>query len=154
MPTKKKSQQLDSSKPQTLETTTVPTEYGTTEARCRIIAEKTSVSIGPLPPPSILKEYEDSIPGSAERILTAADEERKHRHKSENSLIGLGHTYKSRGQWLAFGALLVVIGATATLAFFDKQVVASVLGGIGVPSIVGMFIWGDKFRGSSNNEES
>lgn len=57
---------------------------------------------GPLPPPQILAGYESVIPGAADRILSMAEEQGRHRRKleeklqdaeikleSRNSLVGL-----------------------------------------------------------------
>lgn len=44
---------------------------------------------GPLPTPQMLDAFEDSIPGSAERILTMAEGEQKHRHVMELAQLEL-----------------------------------------------------------------
>lgn len=35
---------------------------------------------GPLPPPSTLAQYEETLPGSAERLMTMAEVQAEHRH--------------------------------------------------------------------------
>ena len=40
---------------------------------------------GPLPPPSLLKQYNDAVDGAAERILTMAEQESLHRRAQENA---------------------------------------------------------------------
>ena len=35
---------------------------------------------GPIPPPQVLKQYEEIIPGAGERILAMAEKEQDHRH--------------------------------------------------------------------------
>ena len=40
-------------------------------------------SSGPLPPPSILRGYEDALPGSPERIMKLVENEADHRHKMD-----------------------------------------------------------------------
>ena len=38
---------------------------------------------GPIPHPNILKQFEEVIPGSADRILKMAEKEQEHRHEFE-----------------------------------------------------------------------
>ena len=38
---------------------------------------------GPLPPPNIIKGYEDILPGAADRILSMAENQAKHRQEIE-----------------------------------------------------------------------
>ena len=42
---------------------------------------------GPIPPPAMFAQYEDALPGSADRILTQAEKEQDHRHQQEASLL-------------------------------------------------------------------
>ncbi|MDE6052372.1 MAG: DUF2335 domain-containing protein [Lachnospiraceae bacterium] len=42
---------------------------------------------GPLPPPNIIKGYEDILPGSAERILAMAEKQSEHRQFMERKMI-------------------------------------------------------------------
>jgi uncharacterized membrane protein len=62
---------------------------------------------GPVPPPAVLGQYEEILPGSAERILSMAENEQSHRHYYDNGLLGLF----TRGQWFAFILGLAAIGA-------------------------------------------
>lgn len=64
----------------------------------------------PLPPPVILQEYEQILPGGAERVFAMTELEQKHRHQFEDKDINLGTKLKLRGQ----GAAIVLI----VLSFF------------------------------------
>jgi Predicted membrane protein (DUF2335) len=44
---------------------------------------------GPLPPPALLAEYEQALPGLAERIVAMAENEGNHRRAMEKRLIRL-----------------------------------------------------------------
>lgn len=64
---------------------------------------------GPLPPPSMLAQYEEILPGAAERILVLLESETAHRHGVELQCVNAEiDSQKSisdeakRGQWLAF----------------------------------------------------
>lgn len=52
------------------------------------IAYIQSVSFkGPLPPPALNKEYENVLPGSADRIMLMAESEQQHRHGMDNGIL-------------------------------------------------------------------
>lgn len=42
---------------------------------------------GPIPPPSIIKGYEDILPGTAERIVSMAENQAKHRQDMEKIMV-------------------------------------------------------------------
>ncbi len=52
------------------------------QSSTQIIArtERHELFEGPLPPPDLLKQYEQTLPGIAERIVRMAEEEQAHRH--------------------------------------------------------------------------
>ena len=41
---------------------------------------------GPIPPPNIIKGYEEVLPGSADRILAMAEKQSNHRQEMEKGL--------------------------------------------------------------------
>ncbi|MGK7344338.1 MAG: DUF2335 domain-containing protein [Candidatus Nitrospinota bacterium M3_3B_026] len=68
---------------------------------------------GPLPHPEVLQNYENVLPGLAERIVAMAEAEQKSRHTEETEALRGQLKYASRGQWFGFGismAGLVVSG--------------------------------------------
>ena len=77
--------------------------------------EVTRETSGPIPPPAMLREYEDISPGLAERLANMAEDEAKHRRAVENKLIGIysrdqiaSRQIEARGQ--LYG-LLIGVGA-------------------------------------------
>jgi len=42
---------------------------------------------GPLPPPSVLSQYNQVVPGAAERIIAMAESQSEHRQQLENKVI-------------------------------------------------------------------
>ena len=65
----------------------------------------------PLPPPELLAQYNQCIPGGAERVLKMIEDEQAHRINYENELLQIMSKDTKRGQWLGFG-----IAACAMLA--------------------------------------
>ena len=63
---------------------------------------------GPVPPPAVLAEFERTLPGAANRILSLAEAQARHRQSIEFRLVSARARAVTRGQWLAF--LVVVAG--------------------------------------------
>ena len=81
----------------------------------RMTAISSSFS-GPLPPPNILDGYERVLPGSADRIITMAEEQLKHRHNLEKSVIK--SNIRNEGVGMVFAFIL-----TLTLMFFGGYLI-------------------------------
>ena len=70
---------------------------------------------GPLPPPDVMRGYEDIVPGAADRILAMAEKEQQHRFDCEKKIIK-GSIFESRlGQWFAFTLSVLFHGAALWL---------------------------------------
>ncbi|WP_206668814.1 DUF2335 domain-containing protein [Stutzerimonas nosocomialis] len=71
---------------------------------------------GPLPSPRQLREYEDVVPGGAERIFQMAEREQSHRHEQQKAMASLrGSVFQhvqvreNRGQLIATAMSLLVM---------------------------------------------
>ena len=105
-----------------------------------ILAAYAEVSIGPLPPPEVLKRYEEVIPGAANRILEMAENQSKHRmqlekNDSRRSFFGL-----AAGFLLSLG----IIGGAIYLIVRGEAWAAVSLIGINVAALAGVFVYGSR----------
>jgi uncharacterized membrane protein len=107
---------------------------------------------GPLPPPSLLAQYDEIVPGAAERIIKAFEAEVAHRHEMERSLVDAEtKVYKSTiteirtGQALAFVLSLFFLAAGTFLVHGGKQWPGTILGGTGLVGIVSAFLTSRKY---------
>lgn len=57
---------------------------------------------GPIPPPSILREYQEMVPDAPERIISMAEIQMKHRHELEAKHLDGSIRAEFRGQIFAF----------------------------------------------------
>ena len=62
---------------------------------------------GPLPPPALLQEYDQVVPGLAERIVVMAESEGDHRRRTEGRLVRLSEAGLLSGFLLA---MLSIVG--------------------------------------------
>lgn len=75
---------------------------------------QTSVEfMGPLPPPAMLKAYEESHPGCAERILRMAEAEQRNIHQIQQKLLDQPHQYSVITNINGAVVALAGIGASA-----------------------------------------
>ena len=98
---------------------------------------------GPIPPPSILKQYEEMHAGSADRILKMAEKQSEHRMELEKKAIGGQVDQSKRGQIFGFVIVfLFIIAAFAFAYFFDMKEFAAKFLTWTMVIIVGLFISG------------
>ena len=64
---------------------------------------------GPVPPPAILKGYEELVPGAAERILAQAERQTDHRIQLERIVIESGVRRSWAGLWCGLCVSMTVI---------------------------------------------
>jgi len=103
------------------------------------IAQVQSVSFqGPLPPPQILKQYYDIVPGCAERIISQFESQVKHRQELEKKVITSDIRQTYFGSTLGFIIALSAIGAGTFLAYIGRPtegisaIIAALAGIVGV----------------------
>lgn len=95
---------------------------------------------GPLPPPEDLAHYDAICPGAAARILSMAERNMEHRHTTETRLIQSEYGLRTRGQWFALAALIVMLSVIAFTFWLKQPVAGSVLGSATLIAITGMFL--------------
>lgn len=97
---------------------------------------------GPIPHPSILKGYEQIVPGSADRIITMAETQQEHRMELEKMAVSGQLSSNKRGQIFAFIVFFVCIGVGVLLAFLGMKTFAGTLITVTVVSLAGLFLTG------------
>ncbi len=66
---------------------------------------------GPLPHPAILKEYEKTLPGAADRVLKMNEANATNRHILNDKIVNDDNKRSGRGQILGFILSILFIGA-------------------------------------------
>ncbi|HYF97525.1 MAG TPA: DUF2335 domain-containing protein [Coxiellaceae bacterium] len=104
---------------------------------------------GPIPSPEILAKYENLQAGLAERIIRMAEEQAHHRQilEAKSLQTNIEHVQESDkearyGQNYAFIVAMTAIVGGLTLAFFDKQIAATIITSLGLGGIITAFIYG------------
>jgi len=101
---------------------------------------------GPLPHPSILQGYNQVVPGSAERIISMAEQQAKHRQELEKAVIGADIRDSKTGLWLGFIIGIVAIISGGVCIVQGHSIAGGVLGGSAVPGLTAVFVYGSRQR--------
>jgi uncharacterized membrane protein len=91
---------------------------------------------GPLPPPSMLREYEDILPGTADRIMGMAENEQKIRSRDNKAVIR-NDSYRVLG---SVGVSVGLVVGAVFCAWIEQPEVAVALAASGaIPQIIRYF---------------
>ena len=108
----------------------------------RRIAQQIVSFQGPLPPPDVLRQYDDILPGAAERIIAGSEAERAHRHRQERRALSLESWSQILGMVFGFLIALAGFGAATTMAYLQLPWPAATTGGLTLAALVGVFVTG------------
>lgn len=97
---------------------------------------------GPLPPPSMLREYNDIVKDGAERIMARSEKEQAHRHDLQNMTVGGNIDKDKRGQWMAFIITTLILLIATLFAWKGNTVFAGTLITIDLIGLASVFIMG------------
>lgn len=98
---------------------------------------------GPIAHPRHLREYEDILPGAANRIITMAENEQNHNREMEKAIVDAQIHDQGRGMRYGMVALGLDLGlATFSGTYGENNVLAGLLLGAGVLGVIGSFIRG------------
>lgn len=101
---------------------------------------------GPIPHPTILKGYEEVLPGNADRILSMTEKEGEHRRKIETELVKNDNIRSYLGQIAGFTIAIVGLGGSIYLGINDKVWASGIMSAGTLTGLVTVFVTGDKER--------
>ena len=99
---------------------------------------------GPIPPPSMLGEYDAVHDGLANRIVSMAESQQTHRQSLENKSVDAAIKTESRGQHYALFVSLLIIAGALYLIDSGKEIYGSILAGGTLTGLAYVFITGRK----------
>jgi uncharacterized membrane protein len=101
---------------------------------------------GPLPPPDLLKQYDEVVPGAAERIISMAENQAQHRQELEASVIRTDNLKSILGMVFGFVIALVGFGGGLYAAFAGQPFWGGAVSIGTLTSVVIAFIYGTRVR--------
>lgn len=105
---------------------------------------RASLTEGPLPPAHALQEYENVLPGLADRIVAMAEKEQIHQHEIEQRGLEGDINEARLGQIFALVIGLFTVFAGAYAGIKGAEITGSFIGAGGVAGLVTAFIYGRK----------
>ena len=112
---------------------------------------------GPIPPPNIIKGYEEILPGSADRIIAMAECQARHRQEMERKIIYTESRDSLLGILFAFvlgvGSITAAIVMVCLAPENGGAIAGSVLGVTGIGSIIATFIKSTRSGHGANSHE-
>lgn len=113
-----------------------------------------SVSSGPLPPPEVLKAYEEVLKGAAKRIFEMAERQAAHRQDLEKKVTEseIRRSYAGIAAGLVVALTCVVGGLIAICAGHDTA--GAAVATTTVASLTGIFIYGSISRKHERQEKA
>jgi len=101
---------------------------------------------GPLPPPEVLIQYNQAVPDAAERIITMAENQSRHRQELESKVIesDIKNSRLGLHYGLIIGLTAVIVGSICIL--YGYEVGGTIIGGTGLTGLVGVFIYGSRSK--------
>ena len=105
--------------------------------------EELLVSVsGPIPPPSMMEQYEGTLPGSADRILKMAENQSEHRQWIEKKKLSFSNREVHLGQVLGFAIGVIAIITGGYTALNGAPISGGFIGTAGVVGLVSIFVIG------------
>ena len=117
-------------------------------------SEVHSAFSGPLPPPEILKKFDEVVPGAAERIIKMAEEQSLHRRGLEQKVIDSDIARSKWGQILGFLIAIIGLIVAAIVAVYGNAIAGGIIGVGTLASLVGVFMYGSKTRSKEREEKN
>ncbi|WP_423926360.1 DUF2335 domain-containing protein [Candidatus Palauibacter sp.] len=119
--------------------------------RGTLIASSRSVTIkGPLPPPQLLQQYEEFVPGSADRIIRMAEKASEHEIQTGTRVVQGVFAERRRGQMVGAAVVLAVLACSGWTLYLGYEGFAMTLGGWTLVGVAAIFVLGrlpNWFRG-------
>ena len=83
---------------------------------------------GPLPPPTLLAEYNDAVPDGAERIVSMVERQTAHRMEMEARTAKYDHRLAHTGQWIGLTVVLAVLVLAGYMVYLGATTAAVAAG--------------------------
>ena len=100
--------------------------------------------VGPLPPPDVLRQYDQALPGGAERIMALAEKQSAHRQQLEKTVVDSNCKNERLGTILGFAlAMTALLGGFYLVANgMSAAGIAAIITSLAAPA--GAFVYGKR----------
>lgn len=117
------------------------------QGRRRTTIQAQAVSFqGPIPPPELLREYNEIITNGADRILRMAEAQSAHRIQLEGIVIKGDDRRANWGLTTGFTIGIILIVLSFILIMYGHEVSGTILGTTDLTALVSLFIYGRRAK--------
>jgi len=103
---------------------------------------------GPLPHPKILKQYDEIVPGSAERIIAQSEKQTDHRIAMESHVVTSGETNERIGMILGFLLAVLAICLAGFVVWLGQPILGVTIFVAELVVLAGVFVYAKTKRDS------
>lgn len=107
-----------------------------------ILYERHHMWSAPLPPPTLLAEYNDAVSDGAERILSMVERQTGHRMEMEAKTAEYDHKLAHAGQWIGLTVVLAVLVLAGYMVYLGATTAAVAVIGIDLVGLAAVFVYG------------
>lgn len=108
---------------------------------------------GWLPTPQFMREYDEVLPGLAERIVAMPEREQSYRQKATIDIVKRDYRLRSNGQWMGMAALILLLAFCTLLAVLGGINAAASVAGVVIVGTVSVFVTGQVMGNKSSSKE-
>lgn len=119
-----------------------------------VISYQSAMYRGPIPPPSILKQYDELLPGSAERLMNLFEKQANHRMAMEEIVIKGGSSRAYWGLACGFVISLLMLGLAGYLAAKGEAASAAIVASVDLAGLVYVFVYGTQSQRSEREQRA
>lgn len=120
----------------------------------RLVQQTMQAFSGPLPPPSMLAEYNNVVQNGAERIMVMAEKQQDHRQQMESRVVRSNTTDQRIGLVLGFIVMMSVAGAGVWCVSIGKDTAGLSALITAVAGPVAAFIYGRRKQSQERQNKS
>lgn len=99
-------------------------------------------TVGSMPPPAMLAQYEALYPGFTRDTMSMAKSQAEHRQHLERFSLEGNSKRADRGQWFAIVSTVMILGVSAALGFSGHTAAAIGIFGVDIVGVASVFVSG------------
>lgn len=109
---------------------------------------------GPLPPPEILREYDELVPGSAKTFIDTFSDQAHHRMDLEKTHLRSDRRRSWGGLIAGFVVAMTALCGGIWLVYMGHDTAGATIGTVGLGGLVGTFVYGTKSQRTERIEKA
>ena len=109
---------------------------------------------GPIPPPQVLREYDEILPGLAGRIVAQAERQTEHRISLESKVIESDISRSRQGPICGLIVALACVGGGIITVLYGHDWAGTTIATAAVVALAGVFVYGTAMRRSERTDKA